>query len=372
MPSMNRAGNPVPRAAVGLMLAAGLAAALLQARALMPKVPIQEPAPRIIPKARLYAALAELVEPKDPLAVHDLRFDARAAADALAYFKSGDAVLLDRLADSPAAAHLLAHARNFDYDVPKESPRALILDLIKSDDKLPGRIATCQRSLGFFTGPMLDDPRWVEDVLRCLPEGFRFRGSLFLTFGYDIGVAFGPNASLNGAHRKFDGHPRELLYYSIHELHHAGFMSIHPPRALSDLKTCDDIYRFVVYFTQLEGMAVFAAWERRSRENALAADSDYVALGDAEVMRGTEKRYFADLEYLGKRSGQPADKDAWAVIERMSGNRLWYRVGALMARRIEESLGRSALVELVRKGPAAFLETASGLRPVRVPSGRGS
>jgi len=108
-------------------------------------------------------------------------------------------------------------------------------------------------------------------------------------------------------------------------------------------------------------MAVFAAWDRRSRENALAGDRDYVALGDGEVMRGTEKRYFADLEYLGKRAGQAVDKDAWAVIERMSGDRLWYRVGALMARRIDESLGRPALLDLVGKGPAAFLEAYAKL-----------
>jgi hypothetical protein len=68
-----------------------------------------------------------------------------------------------------------------------------------------------ERNLAFFTGPLLDDPHWVNDALRYLPAGFRFRGSLFLTFGYDIGVALAPNASLNGASPRFDGRPRELL-----------------------------------------------------------------------------------------------------------------------------------------------------------------
>jgi hypothetical protein len=353
MPTMKRAG---------FILGAGLAVVLAYAAGpvRMPRIRAEASAEK--PNIRLYASLADLVGPKDPLVIQDLRFDAREAADALAYIESGDPALLDRMANSPAAAHILAHARNYDYDVPRDSTRSLVLQLIKPDDQRPRRVATCAKSLEFFTGPMLDDPHWVEDVLKCLPEGFRFKGSLFLTFGYDWGVAFAPNASLNGAASKFEGRPRELLYYAIHELHHAGFMSYQAPHPLSDFKTCDDLLRFVVYSTQLEGMAVFAAWDRRSRENALSSDGDYVALQDAEGMDKLEKAYFADLDYLKKRQGQAADKDAWAVPERMSGDRLWYRVGARMALRIDRELGRPALLDLIKKGPADFMSTYLDLR----------
>ena len=353
MPSMKRAG---------FMLAAGLAVALVHAAGPMRMPGIRAEAPVDKSKIRLYVSLAELVGPGDPLAVQDLHFDAREAADALSYIKSGDRSILERLTKSPAAAHLLTHARNFDYDVPKVSTEALVLELVKPGDEQARRVAACEKSLEFFTGSMLDDPHWVADALRCLPDGFRFKGSLFLTFGYDIGVAFAPNASLNGAHRHFDGHPRELLYYAIHELHHAGFMSFQPPRPLSDFKTCDDLLRFVVYSTQLEGMAVFAAWDRRIRENALLDDGDYIALQDEEGMKKIEKAYFADLEYLKKRSGQAADKEAWEVPGRMSADRLWYRVGARMARRIERELGLPALLDLIKKGPAEFLDTYLKLR----------
>jgi hypothetical protein len=353
MPSVKRAG---------FMLGAGLAVVLAYAVGPMRMSRLRAEESPEKPKMRLCASLGELVGPNDALAVQDLRFDAREAADALAYIQSGDPALLDRLENSPAAAHIFAHARNYEYDVPRDSTRSLILQLIKPDDQRPRRVATCGQSLEFFTGPMLDDPHWVEDVLKCLPEGFRFKGSLFLTFGYDIGVAFAPNASLNGAHRKFDGHSRELLYYAIHELHHVGFMSYQAPRPLSDFKTCDDLLRFVVYSTQLEGMAVFAAWDRRSRENALSSDGDYVALQDEEGMKKIEETYFADLDYLKKRQGQAADKVAWAVPERMSGDRLWYRVGARMALRIDRELGRPALLDLIKKGPADFMSTYLDLR----------
>jgi Putative zinc dependent peptidase (DUF5700) len=301
-------------------------------------------------------ALHDLVKAGDRLAVQDLHFDASFAQRALEYLRSGDSGVLAGLGKSPAATHLLNHARNFDYDVPKDSAEALVAYLLTPRDKHLEEAEACEQSLAFFSGPMLDDPHWVEDTLRYLPEDFRFRGSLFLTFGYDIGVAIAPTASLNCAALHFKGHPRELMYYAIHELHHAGFMTYQPPPKLSELKTCADILRLVQYSTQLEGMAVYAAYERRRQEHALGDDGDYVALEDVARMQHDEMLYFEDVHYLEGRVAQPADADAWAVVHRMSsGERLWYRVGARMAERIENVSGRAALVELVKQGPSSFL-----------------
>ena len=314
--------------------------------------------------ARQVVALADLVGPADPLAAQDLRFDARFAVDALAYMESGDQTLLDRLAQSPAALHLLNHARNFNNsDVPRDSARALVASLVEPRQERKKQEATCERSLAFFVGPMLDDPHWLADVLAYLPAGFRFHGTLFLTFGYDIGVAFPPNASLNAAASHFDGHPRELLYYAIHELHHAGFMVLHPPPRLADVKTCADLLKAIEYLTQLEGMAVLAATERRRLEKALSSDADYVALQDDQRMQRDEVLYFKEYEALKKRADEPVDKEAWSVLGRMSGGeRLWYRVGAMMAGRIERELGRPALVSLVLEGPERFFGVIQQLR----------
>jgi hypothetical protein len=112
----------------------------------------------------------------------------------------------------------------------------------------------------------------------------------------------------------------------------------------------------------MEGMAVVAANQRRRDDHALADDPDYVALEDAKRMQADLASYFKDYDYLKGRGAQPADADAWAVIDRMSsGERLWYRVGAYMAQRIEASKGRDALVALVKRGPAQFLATYESL-----------
>jgi hypothetical protein len=303
------------------------------------------------------------VGPEDHLALHDLSFDPSFAQSAMEYLRSGDASVLQRLSNSAAATHLLQHARNFDYDVPKDSPEALVSYLLTPLDKHKESMEGCERALAFFSGPMVDDPHWIADTLRYLPDDFRFHGTLFLTFGYDIGVAFGSTASLNCAHPRFEKHPRELKYYAIHELHHVGFMHYQPPPKLSDLKTCGDLLRLVEYSTQLEGMAVLAAYQRREEEHTLSDDNDYVALQDEERMQRDEALYFEDFHYLEKRSAEAADAAAWAVSNRMSsGERLWYRVGARMAQRIEQASGRSALVLLIKQGPVAFIDAYQAAR----------
>ncbi|MGI9104136.1 MAG: DUF5700 domain-containing putative Zn-dependent protease [Terriglobales bacterium] len=305
------------------------------------------------PQKQSSVALKDLVGQQDPLARHDLRFDWSFAEQALAYLRTGNPAILDQLAASPAAAHMLAHARNFDYQVPKDSARALVSHLLTPAAEHQAQAGSCEQSLEFFSGPMLRDPHWIRDALDYLPSDFHFQGTLFLTFGYDIGVAFGPNASLNCAHRRFDGYERELMYYAIHELHHVGFMSYHPPPTIPNLKTCADVLRLVEYSTQMEGMGVLASL--RLRRGLSQVDDDYAALQDEARMQRDEAQYVKDWTYLRDRGTQPADAPAWAVMDRMSsGERLWYRVGARMAMRIERDLGRAALVELVQRGPQAF------------------
>jgi hypothetical protein len=307
--------------------------------------------------ARAYpVALADLAGRASPLASQDLSFDARFAELALDEIAAPNAARLARLAELPATQHILRHARQFDYaDVAKESPEALVRSLLGPGDDTLARVARCRRNLEYVSSVMLRDVSWVADVLKYLPGNFRFHGStLFFTYGYDIGVALAPTASLNLTHSKFDASPRELVYYAIHELHHVGFMTYQPPRRLADLRTCADVLRFIDYATQMEGMAVYAAYERRRLEHALA-DGDYVALSDADAMARTERRYEEIKAGLKRRGDQPADADAMKAIGQMSGERLWYRVGAQMAARIDERSGRARLTALIKEGPDAFL-----------------
>ena len=71
-------------------------------------------------------------------------------------------------------------------------------------------------------------------------------------------------------------------------------MSYHPPPKLADVKSCADLLQLVEYSTQMEGMAVLAAYQRRRDERALAEDPDYVALEDPERIKADLASYFKD------------------------------------------------------------------------------
>jgi len=50
--------------------------------------------------------------------------------------------------------------------------------------------------------------------------------------------------------------------------------------------------KLIAYFTHLEGMAVYAAYEERAENNAIYSDPDYIALQDSMLMKELSNRYF--------------------------------------------------------------------------------
>ena len=285
--------------------------------------------------------------------------DAHLAEQALAFLATGNQALLADMAATPAAAHLLRHARTYAYDFPRDSTAALTLALVSPEALKRERVAAAGKALAYFNGPMRADTSWLADVSRGLPADAPCKASLFLTFGYDIGVSCPGTASLNAAHRHFEAHPRELLYYAIHELHHTGFMTYQQPRPVAEWRTAADLLAQAEYALQLEGMAVWAVWERRRAEGAMDWDEDYVALQDEGRLRTLEaafRKAHAALEVKAQTPG-PADPAARALLSELYGSdRIFYRFGAFAARQIELRQGRPALIALVKAGPHAFLQ----------------
>ncbi len=86
-------------------------------------------------------------------------------------------------------------------------------------------------------------------------------------------------------------------------------------------------------------------------------DSDYEALLDSERMAAYEKEFFSTYSSLIAEVERPIETEDWEILGRMStGDRLWYRVGASMAERIDKVLGRELLIGTVEEGPEAFFE----------------
>lgn len=285
--------------------------------------------------------------------------DARLAELSLDYLASGRESLLDAMAATPAAAHLLRHACNWQYEVPWDSTRALVQSLVSPRETKAARADGARRTLAYFQGTLRDDPSWIAEVRRALPAEATQPVTLFLTFGYDSGVACPGTASLNAAHPKFHKDLRELRYLAIHECQHAVFMTYQPPPALDSVRSAAQLQALAEYALQLEGMATWAAWDCREKEGGMDGDEDYQVLRDEAQVRRLERRFLEVHQALKARASDPgpADPSTRALMMGLyDQHRTFYRFGAYAARRIEQQRGRAAVTALVKAGPQAFLE----------------
>lgn len=286
-------------------------------------------------------------------------YDFSFAELALKYFETEDSSYLKEICELEATEHILSHAKRFNYNVPKNSKKELVTHLLA-----PGRgnkeiLEGFKRNLQYAKNHIakMDLPRKV--CLKYFPDSFHCTGKLFFTFGYDLGVAYGNNASLNLAHPYYLKHMEELKYYSIHEYHHAGFIKLKNNIMPSlDISTYKEMAEFVEYLTHLEGMGTYAPLALRRKEKAMGIDRDYVALQDSELMKQYEEEYFDIYFHFKNHPDSLVKEEDWAKVAVLSDKRrLWYRVGAKMAEKIDLHYGRGKLVSLIVKPSVNFINT---------------
>ena len=304
-------------------------------------------------------ALVSLVVPVggssslEPVSVFDFDF----VDGALEYLATGDDATLQSVASSDAAMHLAVHASRVSLDGKEQSPREVTEGLLRPRREKAENAQAVRQLLSAVRQDARRQEACLSEVVAHLPEGSLTGARLYFTYGYDIGVAVSGNASLNLAHEHFLQDREEIWFYCVHELHHAGFQVFHDLPKLAELDTTSDLLGLVEYATQLEGTAVYAAWDWRERAGALAGDEDYRALLDNDLMARLEQEYFEIYDRLRSEPARPLVDSDWAILDRMSGgDRLWYRVGALMAAAIDTARGREELCRLVEAGPRAFID----------------
>lgn len=140
-------------------------------------------------------------------------------------------------------------------------------------------------------------------------------------------------------------------------MHHAGFLQVkNSPLSSINFKDHAEVKSFIEYFTQLEGMATYAAYDIRENEGELDTDKDYIALQNESLMEELEEEYFKIYEYFSKNSDAPVSEEDWKLIFQLSDKRLWYRVGAKIAHDIDSVHGRNYLVNLIKDKPEGFIK----------------
>jgi len=219
-----------------------------------------------------------------------------------------------------------------------------------------------------IVGEILDQPRdlvrtsavldawggWTEELAAAmasaalwLPPDSPAAHHLYAVTGYDIGVAAPPDVVLNAAHGRFLDDPREGIFYACHEAHHVGFLHHRSFPDVTALGGPGILGEMVDFITQMEGMAVHAAWPLREKAGALEADPDYEVYLTEEKAAEAEEAWRALRARCG--TTEPDEgKTIGEVLNGMtSGGRLAYRYGAVVCRRLEAMSGREGLAATV-------------------------
>jgi len=280
-----------------------------------------------------------------------LIYDFTFAELAIKFLESDNAEYIHAIAKTDATAHIMNHAARFSGW--SGSPLELVTELLISirKESLPNIV----RNLAFAHEHVKNNAENI--ALQFLPKGTEFLGTMFFTCGYDIGVAYVENCSLNLAHPKFLADACELKYYAVHELHHVGFVTCKggamPSLAVS---TRGEMAELIAYLTHLEGMGTFAPLALRERDGALNRDNDYVALQDNAQLDELVREYFDIYWHFKNNPDEILTDEDWQKLGLLSdGKRLWYIVGAHMARVIDECFGRERLLSLLSEPSVNFI-----------------
>ncbi len=193
----------------------------------------------------------------------------------------------------------------------------------------------------------------AAEALRYLPPKTKLAGTLFLVVNYDIGIPAPPDAALNVGHPHFVHNVDELAPYTTHEFHHVGFLAHRSFPGLDGMHCREKLQSLIDYFTQLEGMAVHAAFPIRRRHGWLENDEDYRVYTDPKFADKVISRYHQVCKQVRLHDTISQENAGKALTALSSGERLWYRMGALTSWSIEKNQGRKRLVDSIRR-PGIF------------------
>ena len=229
-----------------------------------------------------------------------------------------------------------------------------ILKQLSKDEKLIDNVRGSLASLHSQTHEFND---LLMDLWNYFPEGTNLRSALYAIMGYDIGIVSEGAALINMGHPDFHEHPREILFMSMHELHHVVYTAYNPLVDFNQVHRTNQLCDVIRYCTHMEGLAVYSTLEQRRSSKALD-NRDYQLLLDSRARKKRVSEFFDILTELETRDDSPLDKTDWDILDRMSGkDRLWYVTGAHMAQTIETGFGRNQLNETIRLGPDNFFKT---------------
>ncbi len=258
--------------------------------------------------------------------------------------RAGQAGLEQALLDHPALAAIVEHQRLSGNPAP--DPAGILEHILDSDLDL-----ACARSvLDHWRGRDAELVAIAMAAMHHLPADTVPGEVLYLELGYEIGFVAPPAFALNVGHPHFCEDPAELAYYALHEHHHLGFLQWLSWPDLSSLDTREELLDLIRFATWMEGSAVHAAYDARQRAGALGSDQDYAIYLDPDEAARVGQRYEDVVAIAGALDPVNAAGLEFILGPLSSGERLWYRYGALLAWQLEQAEGRHGLRRRILSG----------------------
>jgi len=293
------------------------------------------------------------------MSIMKLVYDFTFAELVIKFLETANIDCLNKISELDATEHIFNHALRFNNGISTDSKLKFITSLLTPIDKHKEFLPCIIRNIEYAKEHIANHNIVEKTALEFLPEDFSFLGSLFFTVGYDIGVAFGNNCSLNLAHPIFlKRDMSEMKYYAIHELHHAGFIVLKGFMPSFEISNRKEMACIIEYLTHLEGMGTYAALSIREREGAMNTDNDYISLQDQNLLDSLIKEYFDIYRHFKDNPNKTLREEDWQKIGIPSDiKRLWYVVGAHIARTIDYRKGRTYLTKLISQPSENFIKT---------------
>jgi hypothetical protein len=284
-----------------------------------------------------------------------VRIDTSFIVPLFQYLSKPSKELLFEITKHDAAMKTYAHARRFGNT--SKNIESFWKDIMQNLSRKKNLVEVVKNSLTFLYNETDTFNDLLTDLSNYFPNGTKLRCNLYTILGYDIGVVSEGNALINLAHPDFHKNPNEILFMSMHELHHVVYTAYNPIFDISQINRTDQLCNVVKYCTHLEGLAVYSTLEQRKSASELD-NRDYQLFLDDRARKKRVSIFFDILTDLEIRNDSPLQEDDRKILNRMSDrDRLWYVAGAHMAQIIDKNLGRETLVETIRHGPDAFFKT---------------
>jgi hypothetical protein len=282
---------------------------------------------------------------------------------------TGVALFQEYLADRANAAQVLAHpayqrvqlhARLFGRGItPQDLDEARLEreSAFYGLNGLPARGEAIQRLLETLHREQAAWLNTAEAALAALFPSEPLDIVVYPILGYDMGIGLDGAACLNCNFSGYLEQPQEFLFYLIHECVHVLYERSHRLPGLQAIVSPADWRSYFSLWLQNEGYAVYTPWALRRERNGLA-EGDYQVLADPSRREAHRQALLSAWQALQGDTQLPLEQYLAICF---GPQRLTYRMGCELIRRIERAYGMQAARQAFYLSGDTFVRDYGGL-----------